>query len=208
MAVADDKGSRVPTCRDYLDQSRDTCMMMYPAVASTSVRMNWPAGYFIGILFPQESCKNATANVLGALIELSPVIRPSEHNQSAGLMLADTLHGIVFQTGRPARARSGPARCGPTLCGPMGSSCRAVSGIVPDWRPRHGPMAVFSGRAGTTARLAHRAGVGLSGSAGPFPCHAVKGRRPADSGGAATRSRRNCDMEREGGRDIVNTKIW
>jgi hypothetical protein len=38
---------------------------------------------------------NATANVLGALIELSPVIRPSEHNQSAGLMLADTLHGTA-----------------------------------------------------------------------------------------------------------------
>jgi hypothetical protein len=68
---------------------------------------------------------------------------------------------------------------------------------VPDWRPRHDPMVVFSGRAGTTARLAHRAGVGLSGSAGPFPCHAVKGRRPADPGGAAARSRRNCDMERE-----------
>jgi hypothetical protein len=32
---------------------------------------------------------------------------------------------IVFQTGRPARARSGPARCGPALTGPMTFSCRA-----------------------------------------------------------------------------------
>jgi hypothetical protein len=36
-------------------------------------------------------------------------------------------------------------------------------------------MASFSDRAGTTTRVAHRAGVGLSGSAGPFPYHAVKG---------------------------------
>jgi hypothetical protein len=72
-----------------------------------------------------------------------------------------------------ARARFGPALCGPTLYGPIDVSCRAVSGVVPGCRPRHGPIADFSGRAGTTARLARRAGVGLPGSAGPFPCHAV-----------------------------------
>jgi hypothetical protein len=44
-----------------------------------------------------------------------------------------------------------------------------VSSVVPNWQPRHGPMASFSSRAGTTTRLAHRVGVGLSGSAGPFP---------------------------------------
>jgi hypothetical protein len=38
---------------------------------------------------------------------------------------------------------------------------------VPTLRPRHGPKAVFSCRAGTMARLAHRAGVGPSGSVGP-----------------------------------------
>jgi hypothetical protein len=47
----------------------------------------------------------------------------------------------------PARARFGPA-----LCGPMAFSCRAVSGVVPNWRPRHGPMADFSGRASMTPR--------------------------------------------------------
>jgi hypothetical protein len=54
----------------------------------------------------------------------------------------------------PALARYGPARRGPTLCGPMTSSGRAVSCIVPNYRPRHGPMAYFSGRAGTTPRMA------------------------------------------------------
>jgi hypothetical protein len=61
---------------------------------------------------------------------------------------------IVFQTGRPARARSGPARCSPALCSPKPFSCRAVLGVGPNWRPRHGPMANFSGRAGTTPRTA------------------------------------------------------
>jgi hypothetical protein len=59
---------------------------------------------------------------------------------------------IEFQTGRPALALNVLALFGPTLCGPMDFSCRAVSGVVPDWRPRPGPMADFSGRAGTTPR--------------------------------------------------------
>jgi hypothetical protein len=56
-----------------------------------------------------------------------------------------------------ARARFGPALCGPTLCGPIDVSCRAVSGVVPGWQPRHGPIADFSGRAGTASKTAHRA---------------------------------------------------
>jgi hypothetical protein len=40
----------------------------------------------------------------------------------------------------------------------MDSSCRAVSGVVPDWRPRHGPMADFSGRPGPTPKTARWAG--------------------------------------------------
>jgi hypothetical protein len=54
----------------------------------------------------------------------------------------------------PALARSSLALCGPTLCGPIGSSCRAVSGVGPNWRPRHGPIACFSGRASTTPKTA------------------------------------------------------
>jgi hypothetical protein len=61
---------------------------------------------------------------------------------------------IVFQTGHPARARCSPARCSPALCSPKPFSCRAVLGVGPNWRPRHGPMANFSGRAGTTPRTA------------------------------------------------------
>jgi hypothetical protein len=52
----------------------------------------------------------------------------------------------------PALALNGPTLFGPALCGPMDSLCRAVSGVVPDWRPRPGPMVDFSGRAGTTPR--------------------------------------------------------
>jgi hypothetical protein len=58
----------------------------------------------------------------------------------------------------PARARNGPALSGPTLSGPMDYSCRAVSGVVPNWRPRHGPKACFSGRASTTPKTARWAG--------------------------------------------------
>jgi hypothetical protein len=107
----------------------------------------------------------------------------------------------------PARARFGPTRCSPTLLGPMATSCRGVLGLVPIWWPRHGPMASFSGRAGTTARLAHRAGVGLSGSAGPFPALIrCQGRRPTTRvhGGAAAKSRLGglAVAWREGGRDL------
>jgi hypothetical protein len=78
----------------------------------------------------------------------------------------------------PALALNGPA-----LCGPMDFSCRAVSGVVPTLRPRHGPKVVFSCRTGTTARLDHRAGVGPSGSAGPSTWHwAAAGARVAAAG--------------------------
>jgi hypothetical protein len=98
--------------------------------------------------------------------------------------------GIVFQTGRPTLARYGPARRGPTLCGPMTSSGRAVSCIVPNYRPRHDPMAYFSGRAGTTQRMARWATAGpalsceaatdrgRSAEAGALRARASRGRRP------------------------------
>jgi hypothetical protein len=54
----------------------------------------------------------------------------------------------------PPLALNGPTLSDPTLCSPMDFSCRAVSGVVPDWRPRHGPMADFSGRAGTAPKTA------------------------------------------------------
>jgi hypothetical protein len=54
----------------------------------------------------------------------------------------------------PPGPSTAQARFGPALCGPMAFSCRAVSGVMPNWRPRHGPMANFSGRAGTTPRTA------------------------------------------------------
>jgi hypothetical protein len=59
----------------------------------------------------------------------------------------------------PALARSGPARYGPALYRPETFSCRAVSCFVPRCRPRHGPMAYFSGRAGTAPRTARWAEV-------------------------------------------------
>jgi hypothetical protein len=77
----------------------------------------------------------------------------------------------------PALARKSPALSGLALSGTATVSCRAVSGVVPDWRPRPGPMEVFSGRAGTTARLAHRAGADPSGSVGPSPAMAAIKRR-------------------------------
>jgi hypothetical protein len=50
------------------------------------------------------------------------------------------------------------AQFGPTLCGPMAFSCRAVSAVVPGWRPRHDPMADFSGGAGLTLKTTRWAG--------------------------------------------------
>jgi hypothetical protein len=66
---------------------------------------------------------------------------------------------IQFQTGRPTLALNGPALNGLTLCGPMDSSCRVVSGIMPDWRPRPGPMADFSSWAGMVPRTARCAAI-------------------------------------------------
>jgi hypothetical protein len=54
----------------------------------------------------------------------------------------------------PALARSGLVRCGPTLCGLMDYSCRAMSGVGPDWQHRPGPMASFSGHTGTVSKTA------------------------------------------------------
>jgi hypothetical protein len=71
-------------------------------------------------------------------------------------------HGYRIPNGAPgpstARAQFGPVLCSPTLCDLMAFSCRVVSGVVPGWRPRHGPMADFSGRAGPTLKTARWAG--------------------------------------------------
>jgi hypothetical protein len=75
--------------------------------------------------------------------------------------------------GGPARARHEPEKARPDAARPYQARwpLRAVSGraVVPTLRPRHDTKAFFSCRAGTTARLAHRAGAGPSGSAGPAP---------------------------------------
>jgi hypothetical protein len=42
----------------------------------------------------------------------------------------------------------------------MDPSCQAVSGVMPDWRPRHDPMADFSGRDGTMPKTARWAAPG------------------------------------------------
>jgi hypothetical protein len=75
--------------------------------------------------------------------------------------------------GGPARARHELEKARPDVARPYQARwpLRAVSGraVVPTLRPRHDTKAFFSCRAGTTARLAHRAGAGPSGSAGPSP---------------------------------------
>jgi hypothetical protein len=71
------------------------------------------------------------------------------HQKSKHWPQEDASSGIEFQTGRPALSVNGL-----TLCGPMDSSCQAVSGAVSGWRPRHGPMVDFSGRASTAPRTA------------------------------------------------------
>jgi hypothetical protein len=75
--------------------------------------------------------------------------------------------------GGPARARHEPEKARPDAARPYQARwpLRAVSGraVVPTLRPRHDTKAFFSCRAGTTARLAHRAGAGPSGLAGPSP---------------------------------------
>jgi hypothetical protein len=115
----------------------------------------------------------------------------------------------------PARARSGPARCSPTLCILMAFSCRAVSGVGPDWRPRHDPMAYFSGWTGTmpkTARWAAARPDTIEGAQARLGrSSAPRGRRrrrarPAmragEAGGAGGRSRSSCP----GGRQ--RTRTW
>jgi hypothetical protein len=114
----------------------------------------------------------------------------SARNASLYVRSLCTLHPIiVFQTGRPARARPeprfGPALYGPTLCGPMAFSCRAVSGVVPNWRPKHGPMAHFSGQAGTTPRLARWAATRHGTITGDVEAEAAA---PAARGGRRVRS--------------------
>jgi hypothetical protein len=51
----------------------------------------------------------------------------------------------------------------------MAFSCRAVSSVVPNWRPNYGPMDYFSGRDGPTGPSGWWRPIGLDW---PVSCHA------------------------------------
>jgi hypothetical protein len=71
----------------------------------------------------------------------------------------------------------------------MAFSYQAVSGVVPNWRPRHGPMGHFSYRAGTVMQTADDLRPG---------CHPTRHYRPATSLGAL-QGRRPSAVERAPG---------
>jgi hypothetical protein len=139
-------------------------------------------------------------------LELKPVELPNSrpgfsiHHQSphtiielrardaCAVLAARCAYSIPNGPPGPSTAR---ARFGPALCGPMAFSCRAVPGVVPNWRPRHGPMADFSGRAGTTPRTARwaatRHGTIADGMEARATAQAAHGGRRGRSSGAPRR---------------------
>jgi hypothetical protein len=149
------------------------CASTFPTRSDFVVAMISTKGlrYFVGRRI--ECCS------LHGLVAFLRALFSSSHNMR--------LCGYRFPNGppgpSPALARKGPALSGPALCGPMYLSCRAVSGAVPHWRPRHGPELFFGPcRAGGT-----NGPVGRERACGPArhyqpaaPLSAAK----SDSGGA------------------------